>query len=183
MMLWSRQDRPLRMECPPAMDFDTAYLHGLSPVAGKKVQASFDGGLLSSDGGLLLLREVERKLGIAERLAACLHDPRAAKKVRHSIAEMIRFRRFAIAAGYEDANDCGTLRVDPVFKMTVGRLPESGGDLCSQPTMSRLENTPSRIALVRMMAAMVDPICDSWAHVPNRIVLDIDDTKDRVHGK
>ncbi len=171
------------MECPPAMDFDTAYLHGLSPVAGKKVQASFDGWLLSSDGGLLLLREVERKLGIAERLAACLHDPRAAKKVRHSIAEMIRFRRFAIAAGYEDANDCGTLRVDPVFKMTAGRLPESGGDLCSQPTMSRLENTPSRIALVRMMAAMVDPFGDSWAHVPNRIVLDIDDTKDRVHGK
>ncbi len=88
------------------MDLDTAYLPGLSPVAGKKVQASFDGGLLSSDGGLLLLREVERKLGIAERLAACLHDRRTAEKVRNTVAEMIRFRMFAITAGYEDANDC-----------------------------------------------------------------------------
>ncbi len=165
------------------MDIDTTYLPGLSPVSGKKVRASFDGGLLSSNGGLLLLREVERKLGIAERLAACLHDRRASEKVRHTVAEMIRFRMFAIAAGYEDANDCGALRADPVFKMTVGRAPESGADLCSQPTMSRLENTPSRIALGRMMAAMVDLFCDSWARVPNRIVLDIDDTEDRVHGK
>ena len=162
---------------------DSAYLPGLSPVQGKKIDVAFDGGLLSSDGGLLLLREVERKLGLARRLAACLPDRRAPEKVRHGIADMIRLRLLLIAAGYEDANDCDSLRTDPLFKMAVGRAPESGADLCSQPTMSRLENAPSRIVLGRMMAAMVDLFCDSWARVPNRIVLDIDDTEDRVHGR
>jgi hypothetical protein len=95
---------------------------------------------------------------------------------------MIRFRALLIAAGYADANDCDALRIDPVFKMAVGRLPESEADLCSQPTMCRLENLPGPIALKRMMAAMVALFCDSFAQVPQRIVLDIDDTLDRVHG-
>lgn len=164
------------------MDQDSGFLPGLSPIEGKKVRAGFDGGMLSSDGGLLLLREVERGLGIAHRLSRCLGDQRAPEKVRHAVADMIRFRILAIAAGYEDANDCSSLRTDPVFKMAVGRAPESGADLCSQPTMSRLENAPSQIALCRMMAAMVDLFCDGWARVPNRIILDIDDTEDRVHG-
>ena len=72
-------------------------------VAGKKVSAAFDGGRLSSDAGVLLLREVERKLGIAERFAACLRDGRDPARIRHTIADMLRFRMFAIAAGYEDA--------------------------------------------------------------------------------
>jgi Transposase DDE domain group 1 len=77
---------------------------------------------------------------------------------------------------------CDALRADPAFKMAVGRPPESGADLCSQPTMSRLENLPGPTALKRMMAAMVNLFCDSFAEVPRRIVLDIDDTEDRVHG-
>jgi hypothetical protein len=96
---------------------------------------------------------------------------------------MIRFRALLIAAGYEDANDCDALRTDPAFKMAVGRLPESGADLCSQPTISRLENLPGPTALKRMMAAMVELFCDSFAQVPRRIVLDIDDTEDEVHGQ
>jgi hypothetical protein len=95
---------------------------------------------------------------------------------------MIRFRALLIAAGYADANDCDALRVDPVFKMALGRLPENEADLCSQPTMCRLENLPGPIALKRMMAAMIELFCDSFAQVPQRIVLDIDDTEDRVHG-
>jgi hypothetical protein len=95
---------------------------------------------------------------------------------------MIRFRVLLIAAGYPDANDCDALRTDPAFKMAVGRLPESGADLCSQPTMCRLENLPGVTALKRMMAAMVELFCDSFAEAPRRIVLDIDDTEDRVHG-
>jgi hypothetical protein len=87
-----------------------------------------------------------------------------------------------IAAGYPDGNDCDALRSDPVFKMAVGRLPESGGDLCSQPSISRLENLPGSVALKRMMAAMVELFCDSFDQVPRRILLDIDDTEDRVHG-
>ena len=110
---------------------------------------AFDGGRLSSDSGVLLLREVERGLGIAERLAACLTDRRDAARVDHSVVEMLKLRMFAIAAGYEDADDCDALRDDPIFKMAVGRRPESGDPLCSQPTMSRLENAPSTTEIVR----------------------------------
>jgi hypothetical protein len=161
---------------------DALFLPGLSPVAGKPVHLSFDAGRLTSDGGVLVLAEIEHRLGIAERLARCLEDPRAPERVQHGLAEMIRFRALLIAAGYEDANDCDALRADPVFKMAVGRLPERGADLCSQPTMCRLENLPGPIALKRMMAAMVELFCDSFDDVPRRIVLDIDDTEDRVHG-
>jgi hypothetical protein len=161
---------------------DAPLLPGLSPVAGKPVMVAFDAGRLTSDGGVLLLAEIERRLGIAERLARCLEDPRAPERVQHTLAEMIRFRALLIAAGYPDANDCDALRADPAFKLAVGRLPESEADLCSQPTVSRLENLPGPIALKRMMAAMVELFCDSFNHVPRRIVLDIDDTADRVHG-
>src|SRR3954454_22169725 len=154
-----------------------------SPVAGKEVYASLDGGRLTSDAGVLLLAGVERRLGIAERLARCLTDPRSPERVHHTVAEMIRFRVLLIAAGYPDANDCDALRGDPAFKMAAGRLPESGRDLCSQPTMCRLENLPTVTALKRMMAAMVELFCDSFIEVPRRIVLDIDDTEDRVHGR
>jgi hypothetical protein len=155
----------------------------LSPVGGKPVQVAFDGGRLTSDAGVLVLAEIERKLGIAERLARCIEDPRDPQRVSHSLAEMIRFRALLIAAGYADANDCDALRADPAFKLAVGRLPESEADLCSQPTMCRLENLPTATALKRMMAAMVDVFCDSFHQVPRRIVLDIDDTEDRVHGR
>ena len=143
---------------------------------------AFDGGLLSSDGGVLLLRGVERRLGLAERLAGCVVDRRDPARIAHEIVEMLRLRMFLIAAGYEDADDCDALRADPVFKMAVGRLPETGAALCSQPTMSRLENAPSRLEIARMMAAMVDQFCASWARPPRAITLDIDDTLDRVHG-
>jgi hypothetical protein len=130
---------------------DALFLPGLSPVAGKPVDVAFDGGRLTSDAGVLLLAEIERKLGIAERLAGCIADPRAPERVRHSFAEMIRYRALLIAAGYPDANDCDALRDDPAFKMAVGRLPETGADLCSQPTMCRLENLPKKTTLIRMM--------------------------------
>jgi hypothetical protein len=158
-------------------------LSGSSPAAGKGVHVTFDGGRLTYDAGVLVLADIERRLGIAERLARCLVDPRAPERVHHTLAEMIRFRVLLIAAGYADANDCDALRADPAFKMAVGRAPESGADLCSQPTMSRLENLPGAIALKRMMATMIQLFCDSFAEVPRRIVLDIDDTEDRVHGR
>jgi hypothetical protein len=103
---------------------DAPFLPGLSPVAGKPVQVTFDAGRLTSDGGVLLLAEIERRLKIAECLARCLKDPRSPDRVRHGLAEMIRFRALLIAAGYEDANDCDAIRVDPAFKMAVGRQPE-----------------------------------------------------------
>ena len=96
---------------------------------------------------------------------------------------MIRYRALLIAAGYPDGNDCDALKSDPAFKIAVGRLPESGEDLSSQPTISGLEDLPGATALKRMMAAMVELFCDSFEAVPRRILLDIDDTEeDAVHG-
>ena len=182
-MIWLlKPDHSKTTEFAPAMDYSTGILPGLSSVKGKPVHVAFDGGQMTSDAGVLLLAAIERRLGVAKRLADCIEDPRAPERVRHTLAEMIRYRALLIAAGYPDGNDCDALKSDPAFKMAVGRLPESGADLCSQPTISRLENLPGPVALKRMMAAMVDLFCDSFDAVPRRIVLDIDDTEDRVHG-
>jgi hypothetical protein len=160
----------------------TPYLPGLSPVSGKEIHARFDGGRLSSDGGVLVLREIEDRLGIADRLASNLTDSRAPANIQHSFADMIRARMFAISNGHEDCDDLDILRFDPAFKLACGRLSESGADLMSQPTLSRLENAPSWRELARMGLAMIDLFCDSFARVPNHIILDIDDTADAVHG-
>ena len=159
----------------------TLLLPGLSPVSGKAVEARFDGGSLSSDAGVLALREVGARLRVAERLAACIADDRQPDRVRHSLADIIRFRMLMIACGYEDGIDADSLRSDPAFKMALGRLP-SATDLCSQSTISRFENRPDLRALVRMGRAMVDLYCASFRQVPRRIVLDIDDTFDAAHG-
>ena len=165
----------------PAMDNPTLPLPGLSPLSGKRLDVRFDGGMLSSDGGILLLREVEQRLGVADRLAACIKDPRSPEHITHSLADIIGFRLMMIAAGYEDGNDAASLRVDPMFKMALDLAP-SDRALCSQPTISRLENLPDTRALLGMGRAMVDLYCDSFPTVPKRIVIDIDDTFDAVHG-
>ena len=164
------------------MDEITAYLPGLSPVENRELCVRFDGGRLSSDGGVLVLREIEKRLGLAARLAGCLSDARDPANTTHSYADMIGARMFAIACGYEDCDDLDVLRFDPAFKLACGRLPESGRDLMSQPTLSRLENAPSWRELARMGLTMIDLFCDSFERVPQRIVLDIDDTPDAVHG-
>jgi hypothetical protein len=165
----------------PAMDELTLPQAGLSPVLDKDIVARFDGGAISSDGGLLVLREIERRTGLTGRLADCVDDPRDPGRVQHTLADMIAFRTLMIAAGYEDANDAGALRRDPIFKIALARLP-GGADLCSQPTLSRLENLPDVRALIRMGRTMVEAYCSSFRQVPKRIVLDIDDTFDAVHG-
>ena len=164
------------------MNEDIALPFDLPSVCRKKLSVGFDGGRLSSDAGVLLLRGVERKLGLASRLASCLRDKRDPDLIEHSVEEMLKLRMFAIAVGYEDADDCDSLRHDPIFKMAVGRLPRTGDPLCSQPTMSRLENAPSKIEIARAMAAMVDQFCESYSRAPAAITLDIDDTFDAVHG-
>src|SRR5471030_2451938 len=159
----------------------TLPLLGLSSVSGKSVVAKFDGGLLSSDGGVLALREVEQRLRVADRLADCMVDRRAPDLVTHSFADIIRFRLMMIAAGYEDGIDANSLRSDPMFKMALDLTP-SDRVLCSQSTISRLENLPDVRALLRMGRTMIDLYCASFKQVPKRIVLDIDDTFDAVHG-
>src|SRR3954447_9640911 len=123
------------------MNDPTLPLPGLSPVSGKAVVAKFDGGLVSSDGGVLALREIEKRLRVADRFAACIDNPRAPDQITHTLADIIRFRLLMIAAGCEDGNDASELRRDPPFKMALDRVP-SDRELCSQPTISRLENRP-----------------------------------------
>jgi len=156
-------------------------LPGLSPVQNKPILARFDGGHLSSDGGLLVLREVERRLDVAGRLADCVADRRERGRILHGLDEIIRFRLLMIAAGYEDGNDADRLRHDPMFKLALDRLGQDPA-LCSQSSISRLENMPDTRALLRMGGAMVDLYCGSFRQVPRRITLDIDDTFDPVHG-
>jgi hypothetical protein len=159
----------------------TLLLPGLSPIEGKEIVARFDGGRLSSDGGLLVLREIERRLSVADRLAACIDDPRDPTSTVHMLADIIRFRLLMIAVGYEDGNDATGLRTDPLFKLALERVP-SDRDLCSQSTLSRLENLPDARTLLRLGRALVDLYCASFRQVPRRITLDIDDTFDAVHG-
>lgn len=164
------------------MQKDSPLLPGLSPVQNKQICARFDGGRLSSDGGVLILREIEDRLGVAKRLSSCLTDLRCQSRILHSHADMIRTRMLAIACGYEDCDDLDVLRFDPAFKLACARLSESGRDLMSQPTLSRLENEPTWRQLARMGFAMINLFCDSFARVPEQITLDIDDTCDEVHG-
>jgi hypothetical protein len=151
-------------------------------VGRKKVTAAFDGGRMTSDGGVMLLATVEKSIGIADRLARLIADPRNALLVTHSVADILRARMLAIACGYEDADDLDHLRTDPGFKLACGRLPDSGTDLCSQPTVSRWENAPTLREVMRMTHAMIDIYCVSYKRPPRAVTLDIDDTLDVVHG-
>jgi len=164
------------------MSDDSFLPFDLPAICRKKVAANFDGGAISSDGGLLLLRQADRRLGLTRMLASCVQDRRDPSRISHAVEEMLLFRMMAIACGHEDADDCDALRDDPLFKLAAGRLPESGASLCSQPTMSRFENMPNRTGAARMTAMMVDLFCKSFAKQPDAITLDIDDTCDPVHG-
>ena len=125
------------------MDEDIPLPFDLPAVARKKVSAAFDGGRITSDGGVMLLAQAERRLGVAERLAAVMPDGRDASRVIHLLPDILRARIFAIACGYEDADDLDRLRSDPAFKLACSRLPDTGRDLCSQPTIPRWENALS----------------------------------------
>src|SRR5215212_7673525 len=104
-MIWlSKPDQTKATEFAPAMDEGTGILPGLPPVAGKPVHVAFDVGQMTSDAGILLLAAVEHRLGIAERLANCIEDPRVPERVRHGLAEMIRYRALLIAAGSPDGH-------------------------------------------------------------------------------
>jgi hypothetical protein len=134
-----------------AMNENIPLPFDLPTVARKQVSAVFDGGRITSDGGVMLLAQAERRLGIADQLARVIPDERDADRVVHLLPDILRVRIFAIACGYEDADDLDRLRFDPAFKLACGRLPDTGRDLCSQPTVSRWENRPSLRDLIRLM--------------------------------
>src|SRR6201982_2228518 len=140
------------------MTDDTPLPFDLPAVCRKKLTADFDGGTQSSDAGLLLLRESERRLGVCRRLAEAMPDRRDPDRIQHAMFEMVMARVAAIACGHKDAIDLDRLRHDPLMKVAVGRCPQSGAPLASQSTISRLENAPSKTEVARLCTALLDQL-------------------------
>jgi hypothetical protein len=155
----------------------------LFPIQDKNINLSFTGDRISSDGGLLLLRELESQLNLLSSASSCIHDERDQRYIDHSVKELLTQRVFQIAAGYEDCNDCNDLREDMIFKLCAGRLPQNGNDLASQLTMSRLENSVTKTDLFRLGKLLVDTFINSYSTVPSVIILDCDDTNNDTYGQ
>jgi len=157
-----------------------------SSVGSKRIVADFDGGDLTSDGGLPLLREVDRKIGLIDALDDAIYDPRCPWLIEHDQRTILAQRVLAIAAGYEDLNDHQTLRNDTLLQALTERKLKAGqkeGDpLSSPPTLCRLENRITRADLVRLSKVLVETFIASHATPPEELVLDFDATDDAVHG-
>jgi len=147
----------------------------------RKMTVDFTGGEISSDAGLLLLRQLDERLSFTKGLAACLSDRRHQSYVKQPVLDILRQRIYQIMAGYEDVNDADSLRSDPVLKGVVGRLL-SDESLSSQPTISRFENMVTRTELYRLSEYLLAFYLSSKRSAPSRIILDIDATDDPVHG-
>lgn len=154
----------------------------LSALKNKPVEVSYTGREISSDGGALLLREVERQTGLIEKLSGCIDDQRDNRYVTHQVEQMLKQRIYQIACGYEDGNDCDLLRADSIFKICAGNMPDSEPDLASQPTISRFENAPSSRELYRMAKVFADQFMASYPKAPGLIILDCDDTNNNTYG-
>lgn len=166
------------------MAYSTPEQLSFHPVAGHTLRADFEGGALSSDFGPLLLRGVDRHLGLTERLAAAIHDKRHLSYIDHTMRDLLAQRIYQIASGYPDGNDANSLRHDPMFKLGGERLPlDAAQDLASAPTFSRLEHQVDRKDLYRLTTALVDHFIASYPEPPAAIVLDLDHSDDRTHGQ
>jgi Transposase DDE domain group 1 len=143
---------------------------------------AFDAPHISSDGGALLLRQMDDRLGLSERLAALLPDERDPRKVQHNRREQMRQRLYQIALGYADCNDADRLRHDPLLQSVCDRTPQAGG-LSSQPTLSRLENAVDARTLRTVLREIEEQYVRSFTQTPEVIVLDIDSTDDPTHGQ
>lgn len=166
------------------MSQSTAVPYQFLTAAGVPLTAAFDGGRLPSDGGLPWLLEVDTALSLCDGLAAAMPDWRRGP-VRHPLADLLRQRVFSLACGYADQNDADSLRHDPLLKLVCGRLPDSGAELASQPTLSRLENAIDRHTAARLAAVLVAQYLRARgsAGQPSRILLDLDGTADPAHGE
>jgi Transposase DDE domain group 1 len=147
------------------------------------LQAAFDGGRLTSDGGLPWLAQVDTALGLCALIAAYVPEWRT-RTGQHALETLVRQRIFQIACGYEDQDDADTLRHDPLLKLVCGRLPATRAPLASQPTLSRLDNAMNRRACYRLAVALVQFYLRERGRdgVPQRIVLDLDGTDDPTYG-
>lgn len=153
-----------------------------SSLKRQRIVADFDGGRLTSDAGALLLREVDRRIGLTQALAECIDDPRDPAKIRHDLRPMLTQRIFGIALGYEDLNDHQTLRNDPLMALLAQQRPDPDAPLASPSTLCRFENAVTRRSQVRMSGVLVDQFMASYDQPPPEIVLDFDATDDPLHG-
>src|SRR5499427_6620340 len=166
------------------MSYSSPTQRCFPPVGGQTVRADFEGGALSSDFGALLLRGVDRQIGLTARLAAAIHDKRHQSFIDHPIRDLLAQRIYQIASGYADGNDANSLRHDPAFKLGLDRRPlDPTHDLASAPTLSRLEHHIDRKDLYRLTHALVDHFIASYAEPPAAIVLDLDHSDDPTHGQ
>lgn len=162
---------------------DSTLTLSFPAISGREVVARFDGGDITSDTGALLLSAADKKLGLTAGLADSVSDNRQAGKIRHSMAELLKERIYAIALGYEDTNDLDRLRYDPALKTACGRLPQSGKELASQPTISRLENDLTRMDLVRIGNTLAEKAISLLPAGTKQVILDVDATVDPCHGQ
>lgn len=146
------------------------------------ITVAFDAPHISSDGGAVLLRQMDDRLGLSERLAALLPDEREPRKVKHDRREQMRQRLYQIALGYPDGNDADRLRHDPLLKSVCDRGPQAEG-LSSQPTLSRLENAVDLRHLRTLVCEIEEQYVRSFTAAPDVIILDIDSTDDPTHGQ
>lgn len=148
--------------------------------------ATFDQAHASSDGGAILLKAADARLGVTAALADCLTDGRMSSRVAHTLRELIAQRTFGIACGYPDANDADRLADDPIQKLLLDRDPITGAALASQPTISRFENSVSRTALYEMGYALAGRVIERHRRRRHgrarRITIDLDPTEDPTHG-
>src|SRR2546427_12174459 len=152
------------------------------PIAGQTIRADFEGDALSSDFGALLLRGIDRQIGLTERFAAAMHDKRHQSSMDHSLRDLLAQRIYQIASGYADGNDANSLRHDPGFKLGVERLPlDATQDLASAPTFSRLEHSVDSKDVYRLTTALVDQFMASYEEPPAAIVLDLAHSDDPTH--
>jgi hypothetical protein len=166
------------------MPYSTPEQLQFPPLSGYTIRANFDGGALSSDFGALLLRGIDRQIGLTERLAAAVCDKRHPSYIDHTLRDLFAQRIYQIASGYADGNDANSLRYDPMFKLSVERVPlDPAQDLASAPTFSRLEHQVTRPDLYRLTQAFVDHFIASYPKPPAAIVLDLDHTEDPTHGQ
>ncbi len=148
-------------------------------VKGRRVEAAFAGGNVTSDGGVLLLRQADRRLGLTAAAARMLHDPRRQASCDHSLLSMIRQRVYGLALGYADLNDHDSLRHDLAWQTAVERDEPAA----SSPTLSRLENRADRSAAAAFHSLLVEQFIASFDRPPSEVILDFDATDDPVHGR
>ena len=163
------------------MSLQPARLFDLDFFAPRPIQVEVSDAPLTSDAGLLLLRQFDERIGLTAQFAAALNDSRDPELIEHSFLDMVRVRVFGILAGYEDQNDHDTLRTDPAFKLIANRSPDDP-PLASQPTLSRFENQIDIRSLKNLRDVLIDQFIASYPEPPLTVTLDLDAVDDETHG-